>query len=238
MSPTEQSQPTRRQALEILMADDHAIVREGLKRLLESSGRPWRVVEAASGFEALDQLRLQRFDLGIFDLSMPQLGGLELIGRVRELHPGMPTMVLTMRAEEQYAMRALRAGARGFVSKDAAGRELLDAVDKVLQGGLYVSPAVMDLAVLQLSGGAPDQPLQQLSDRELEVLRRLVAGERPTEIAQSLHLSVKTVSSHKSRIQEKLGLSSTAALVRFGLEHGLGDDDATSAPVPLDGPAL
>jgi DNA-binding NarL/FixJ family response regulator len=217
-------------ALSILIADDHAIVREGLKRLLESSGRSWHVVEAGSGFEALDVLRRQPFDLAIVDLSMPGLGGLELLDRVRTMHPGMLTMVLTMRAEEQYALRAFQAGARGFVTKDVAGQELVLAVEKVVSGGLYVSPAVADLAVMQLSGVAPPGSLDRLSDRELDVLRRLVGGARPSEIAQALHLSIKTISSHKSRIQEKLHLAGTAALVRFGLEHGLGADDAGPAP--------
>lgn len=216
-------------ALSILIADDHAIVREGLKRLLESSGRSWHVVEAGSGFEALDILRKRRFDLAIVDLSMPGLGGLELLERVRAMHPGMLTMVLTMRAEEQYALRAFQAGARGFVTKDVAGKELVIAVEKVVSGGLYVSPAVADLAVMQLSGIASPGSLDCLSDRELDVLRRLVGGARPTEIAAALHLSIKTVSSHKSRILEKLRLASTAALIRFGLEHGLGADDAQPA---------
>ena len=218
--------------LSILIADDHAIVREGLKRLLESSGRAWHVVEAGSGFEALELLRRQRFDLAIFDLSMPGLGGLELLERVRTMHPGMLTMVLTMRAEEQYALRAFQAGARGFVTKDVAGRELVVAVEKVVSGGLYVSPAVADLAVMQLSGAAPVAALDRLSDRELDVLRRLVGGARPSEIAKALHLSIKTISSHKSRIQEKLNLAGTAALVRFGLEHGLGADDGGAASEP------
>jgi DNA-binding NarL/FixJ family response regulator len=216
-------------ALSILIADDHAIVREGLKRLLESSGRSWHVVEAGSGFEALDILRRQRFDLAIVDLSMPGLGGLELLDRVRAMHPGMLTMVLTMRAEEQYALRAFQAGARGFVTKDVAGKELVVAVEKVVSGGLYVSPAVADLAVMQLSGVAPPASLDRLSDRELDVLRRLVGGARPGEIAKALHLSIKTISSHKSRIQEKLRLANTAALIRFGLENGLGADDAGPA---------
>lgn len=211
--------------LTILIADDHAIVREGLRRLLEMAGHAWQVVEASSGFEALGLLRGQRFDLAVFDLSMPGMDGLDLLARVRTLHPGMPVMILTMRAEEHYALRAFQAGARGYVTKDTASRELVAAVEKVLSGGVYVSTALADRVVLKLSGGVPPTALDKLSRRELEVLRRLVEGQRPSEIADALHLSVKTVSSHKSRLHEKLQLSSTAALVRFGLEHGLGADD-------------
>jgi DNA-binding NarL/FixJ family response regulator len=215
--------------LTILVADDHAIVREGLKRLLESGARAWKVVEAASGFEALERLRLQRFDLATFDLSMPGMSGLDLLARVREMHPGMPVMILSMRAEAQFALRALQAGARGYVTKDTASQDLVGAVEKVVAGGVYVSPSLADQVVLQVAGGAGASALDRLSDRELEVLRRLVDGQRPAEIAQALHLSIKTVSSHKSRIQEKLNLAGTAALVRFGLESGLGGG-ATTVP--------
>lgn len=214
-------------ALTILVADDHAIVREGLKRLLESGARAWKVVEAGSGFEALELLRRQRFDLATFDLSMPGMSGLDLLARVREMHPGMPVMILSMRAEAQFALRALQAGARGYVTKDTASRDLVAAVEKVVAGGVYVSPSLADQVVLQVAGGAASSALDRLSDRELEVLRRLVEGQRPTEIAQDMHLSIKTVSSHKSRIQEKLNLAGTAALVRFGLESGLGGTAAT-----------
>lgn len=219
-------------AARILIADDHAIVREGLKRLLESAARPWSVVEAGSGFEALELLRRQRFELAIFDLSMPGLNGLELLARVRSLHPDTPVMILTMRAEEPYATRAFQAGARAYVTKDTATKELVAAVDKVISGGVYVSATLADRLLLRLSGGQPPSSLSLLSDRELEVLRRLVSGQRPIEIAGALHLSVKTVSSHKTRIQEKLDLPGTAALVRFGLEQGLGADDATPSPPP------
>ena len=216
-------------AMTILVADDHAIVREGLKRLLESGARAWKVVEADSGFEALERLRRQRFDLATFDLSMPGMSGLDLLARVRELHPGMPVMILSMRDEAAFALRALQAGARGYVTKDTAGRDLVAAVEKIAAGGIYVSPSLADRVVLQVAGGAGSNALDRLSDRELEVLRRLVDGQRPSDIAQQLHLSIKTISSHKSRIQEKLNLDGTAALVRFGLESGLGSADTSPA---------
>lgn len=218
--------------MQILVVDDHAVVREGLKRLLESAAEAWVVSEAGSGFEALELLRRRPFDIAIFDLSMPGMSGLDLLVRVRALYPAMPVLILTMRAEDTYARRAFEAGARGYLTKDTAAQELVNAVRKVAAGGVYVSAAVADRLVLQLSAGAAARPLDRLSDRELEVLRRLVGGQRPTEIAQSLNLSIKTVSSHKGRILEKLQLPNLAALVRFGLEHGLTEDDAQ----PTGGP--
>lgn len=212
--------------LTILIADDHAIVREGLKRLLEAAGRSWQVVEAAGGFEALEMLRQQHVDLAILDLSMPGLGGLEVVQRARQQYPDLRVMMLTMRAEEQYALRAFQAGACAYVTKDTASRELVTAVDKVIAGGVYISASLADRVVMQMSGGAALPSLDKLSEREREVFQRLVRGERPTDIAQALNLSIKTISTHKSRIQEKLQLSGTAALVRAGLELGLADDDA------------
>jgi DNA-binding NarL/FixJ family response regulator len=217
--------PPPRHELRILIADDHAIVREGLKRVLQSACERWTVVEADDGFQALEQVREQAFDLAIFDLTMPGLGGLDLLQRVHAHSARLPVLILSMRAEEQFATRALQAGARGYVTKDTAASDLVAAVRKVIAGGVYVSPSLTDRLVLQWSGAKPAGTLDQLSDRELEVLRRLVAGQRQTEIAAALHLSVKTVSSHKARLQEKLQLSGTAALVRFGLAQGLGAED-------------
>lgn len=219
--------PAPERALRILIADDHGVVREGLKRLLESTSPLWAVSEAGSGFQALEMLRREPYDLAIFDLSMPGMNGLDLLRRVRADQPRLPVLMLSMHAEDQYALRAYKAGANAYVTKDAATNELIDAVRKVAAGGIYVSRSLAERMVLQLNHTDTERPaLQQLSDRELDVLRRLVAGQRPTEIAQALHLSIKTVSSHKSRIQDKLGLPSTAALVRYGLEHGLAPEVA------------
>jgi DNA-binding NarL/FixJ family response regulator len=209
----------------LLLVDDHTIVREGLRRILESVADEWQITEAGSGFQALECLRRAPFRMAIVDLSMPGMGGLELIKRIRCEYPGVAVLVLSMHAEEQYALRAFRAGANGYVTKDSASAELVAAVRKVAGGGAYVTASLAERVVQQLSGASHVPRHEQLSDRELEVLQRIVAGQRPTEIAGALHLSVKTVSTHKSRIQEKLQLSNTAALIRYGLEHGLAKDD-------------
>ena len=207
--------------LQILIVDDHAIVREGLKRILEAAGRHWVVAEAASGMQALEIMQTLRVDLVIVDLSLPGMSGLELIKRVHAEFPGVGLLVLSMHAEEQYALRAFQAGAKGYVTKDSAGAELLTAVRRVVEGGSYVSANLAERVVMQLTGARRAPRHTQLSDRELEVLRGIVAGQRLTDIASDLHLSVKTISTHKSRIQEKLELPTTASLIRYGLEHGM-----------------
>ncbi len=213
--------------LRVLVVDDHAVVREGLARILTGTGEGWAVGEASSGFQALDWLRHHPADVVVVDLSMPGMTGLELVRRIRAEFGRLPVLVLSMHAEEQYALRAFKAGANGYMTKDGASAELIKALRKIAGGGAYVSGDLAERVVLQLNGGVDVARHAQLSDRELEVLRRLVAGQRPTEIAQALHLSVKTISTHKSRIQEKLNLPTLADLVRYGLEHDL---DAGAAP--------
>ena len=213
--------------LRVLVVDDHAVVREGIARILAGTGEGWAVGEASSGFQALDWLRRNPADVVIVDLSMPGMNGLELVKRIRAEFGRLPVLVLSMHAEEQYALRAFKAGANGYMTKDGASAELIKALRKIAGGGAYVSGELAERVVLQLNGGVEVARHAQLSDRELEVLRRLVAGQRPTEIAQALHLSVKTISTHKSRIQEKLNLPTLADLVRYGLEH-----DLDAGPLP------
>lgn len=211
--------------LRVVVVDDHAVVREGLVRILEATGLGFSVSEASSGFQALEWLRRNPVDVAIVDLSMPGMSGIDLIRRIRSEFPGTAVLVLSMHAEEQYAMRAFKAGAAGYVTKDRAGAELVDAINKVARGGAYVTPSLAERVVQQLNGSAQVPRHESLSDRELEVLRRVVAGERLSDIANTLHLSIKTVSTHKRRIQDKLGLPSTAALVRYGMEQGFVTDE-------------
>jgi len=210
----------------LLLVDDHTIVREGVKRILEPLAPEWTVLEAATAFQALECLRREPVALAIVDLSMPGMSGLELIRRIKTEYPTVAVMVLSMHAEEQYAMRAFKAGANGYLTKDSAATELTMAVRKVAAGGAYVTASLAERVVQQLSGIARAPRHSELSDRELDVLQRIVAGQRLTDIAEALHLSVKTVSTHKTRIQDKLQLPSTAALIRYGLEHGLGKEDS------------
>jgi DNA-binding NarL/FixJ family response regulator len=212
--------------LRILIVDDHAIVREGLVRILEGTGRCWQVDEASSGFQALEWLRRNEAALAIVDLSMPGMSGLDLIARLRTEFPRLRVLVLSMHAEEQYALRAFQAGAHGYVTKDRAPAELVDAVAKVAAGGAYVTASLAEQVVRQLNGAQAVPRHAHLSNRELEVLRRIVGGQRLSDIAEELHLSIRTISTHKRRIQDKLQLPTTAALIRYGMEHGLQDDPA------------
>jgi DNA-binding NarL/FixJ family response regulator len=214
--------------LRILIVDDHAIVREGLVRVLEGTGRGWQVAEAASGFQALEWLRRHPAGLAIVDLSMPGITGLDLIPRLRTEFPALRVLVLSMHAEEQYAMRAFQAGAHGYVTKDRAPTELVDAVAKVAAGGAYVTASLAERMVQQLNGAQAAPRHTALSNRELEVLRRICAGQRLSEIADTLHLSIKTVSTHKRNIQDKLNLPSMAALIRYGMEQGLVDPQSAT----------
>jgi DNA-binding NarL/FixJ family response regulator len=223
--------PLSKSGNRVLLVDDHTIVREGLKRILEATDDGWQIIEEGSGFQALESLRRGACNLVIVDLSMPGMSGLELIRRVRAEWPRLPMLVLSMHAEEEYALRAFKAGANGYVTKDSAADELVVAARRVAGGGTYVTTSLAERVVLQLNGSVEIPRHARLSERELEVLYRIVAGERPGEIARALHLSAKTISTHKTRIMEKLQAPSTAALVRYAIEHGMLPDDAA----PPDG---
>jgi DNA-binding NarL/FixJ family response regulator len=205
--------------IRILIADDHEIVRDGLKRILAASADLQVAGEAADGDQALALVRAHDYDLAVLDLSMPGLSGLDLIKRLKIEKPALRILVLSMHGEQQYAARALKAGASGYLNKDSASEQLLVALRKIAAGGVHVS----DAAAAQLITGAAGDgaPHTRLSDREFEILKLLAAGGSPGEIARRLRLSVKTVSTHKTRVQEKLGLANTAELVRYALEHKL-----------------
>ncbi|HEU4644727.1 MAG TPA: response regulator transcription factor [Burkholderiales bacterium] len=203
--------------IRVLLADDHPIVRDGLRRLLAADPHFEVVAEAADGDQALALVRANDYDVAVLDMSMPGLSGFDLVKRLKLEKPALRVLVLSMHGEQQYAARALKAGASGYVNKDTAAEQLLGALRKVAAGGVHVS----DAAAASLVAGAGAAPHEALSDREFEVLRLLAQGLTPTEIGERLHLSVKTVSTHKSRAQDKLGVAGTAELVRYALENKL-----------------
>lgn len=203
--------------IRVLVADDHSIVRDGLKRILAATTDLQVAGEAASGDEALALVRANDYDIAMLDMSMPGLSGIDLIKRLKLEKPKLRILVLSMHGESQYAARALKAGAQGYLNKDSASEALLAALRKIASGGVHIGDAAA--AALLHSGEKPAH--ETLSDREFEVMRFLVQGLGPTEIAERLHLSVKTVSTHKTRVLEKLGLKSTADLVRYAMEHRL-----------------
>lgn len=208
--------------IRILLADDHAIVRDGLRRILSAAGGLEVADEAVDGHEVIAHVRQSSYDLVLLDMSMPGRNGIDLIKHLKDLIPKTPVLVLSMHAEEQYALRAIRAGASGYLSKDTPQDQLVAAIRKVAAGGIYLSGSVAEQMAMNLkSGTVPGLPHQTLSDRELEVLLALVAGESVGAIANRLHLSVKTVSTHKARIHEKMAMGSVAELVQYAMTHRL-----------------
>ncbi len=207
--------------MKILIADDHAIFREGLRLILAESGHPFEIGEASSGDELLAKVQRERWDIVILDISFPGSSGLELLRQVRVLQPSIPVLILSMHGEEQYAVRALRSGASGYLTKESASAELLKAIERIARGGRYVTPAVADALAAEIAGESSTQPHRLLSDREFEVLLLLARGKKPTEIAADLNLSVKTVSTYRSRILEKLRISNNAQIVHYAIEHRL-----------------
>lgn len=211
--------------IRVIIADDHTVVRNGLRHILERTSDFEVVGEAARGTEVPQLVRELSPHVILLDLSMPGRNGLELIRQLRADHPALRILVLTMHAEEQYVVRAFRAGVAGYLTKESAATELVEALRKVAAGGTYVSPAMAEKLALGLQE-KPDAPHEGLSDRELEVFRRIVDGESLTQIAAALCVSAKTVSTYKMRLMEKLQLRSDAALVRYAIEARLfGDED-------------
>ncbi|WP_454763887.1 response regulator [Cupriavidus campinensis] len=211
--------------IRLLIADDHTVVRNGLRHILERAGGFEIVGEAADGAAVPQMVRDHPAQVILLDLSMPGRNGLELIGQLRAEHPALRVVVLTMHAEEQYVMRAFRAGAAGYLTKESAATELVSALHKVAGGGSYVSPAVAEKLATGLQGQATQVLHESLSDRELEVFRRIVAGQSLGEIATALCVSAKTVSTYKMRLMEKLQVRSDAALVRYAIHHAVFGSD-------------
>jgi len=209
--------------IRVLVADDHAIVREGLKQILAKHRDIAVTGEAANGNDVLQMVRTQEWDVLVTDMSMPGRNGLELIKLVKEARPGLPVLVLSMYGEEQFAVRAIRAGASGYLNKESASDQLVIAIRKVASGGVFVSPAVAEAMFHKLRGDAAAPPHEQLSDREFQVLRLIAAGKSSNEIASELVLSPKTVSTHKTHILEKMRMSNQAELIRYAIENNLVD---------------
>jgi DNA-binding NarL/FixJ family response regulator len=209
--------------IRVLLADDHAIVRAGLKELLADTGDITVAGEATNGQEVMERVRGQDYDVAVLDMSMPGRSGIELIKQVKDEKPRLRILILTMHSEQQYAVRALKAGASGFLTKEAAADQLVAAIRKIAGGGAYVSPETAERLVLDAAPRAEAAPHTLLSDREFQVLQMIAGGRTVGEIAKKLSLSVKTVSTHKTRILRKMGLANQAELIRYALEHKLLD---------------
>ena len=207
--------------IKIVIADDHTLMREGLKRILEGNDEIKVAGEAVDGFSVIDHVRKGGFDVLLLDLSMPGRSGIDLIRQIRTEAPKLPILILTMYEEEQYAVRSIRAGAQGYLTKESAGTQLVNAIIKVASGRPYISIEVAEQLALGIMTHEKEMPHTQLSDREFEVFNLLATGKSITEIGMHLHLSVKTVSTHKSRILAKMGMHSLAEIVQYAVTHNL-----------------
>lgn len=215
--------------IRILIADDHDILRAGLKHILQDSGDIVVAGEAADGHAVLAMVRSGQWDALVLDLSMPGKSGIELIKQIKAEYPRLPVLVLSMHREDIYAVRALKAGASGYLCKDNAETLLVPAIRKVASGGLFINQAVAEkLAMEMLSGAGNGLPHTRLTDREYQVFLLLARGAGVSEIGQRLSLSVKTVSTHKARILEKMALANAAELIHYAIRHRLIDDSGAT----------
>ncbi|CAH2782260.1 MAG: Two-component transcriptional response regulator, LuxR family [uncultured Caballeronia sp.] len=208
----------------VLIADDHALVRDGLRHILRGASGLEVAGEASDGATTMAMIRATPADVLVLDLSMPGRNGVELLKQIKDEKPALRILVLTMHAEQQYAVRAFKAGASGYLTKESASAELVTAVSKVAAGGVYVNLTMAEWFAQSLNKPADDLPHSRLSDREFEVFRRIAAGETITQIAQALSVSAKTVSTYKTRILEKMQMPHDTALVRYAMRHKLFDD--------------
>lgn len=209
--------------IRVLIVDDHTLVRAGLCRLLEAEQNIQVVGQTGSGREAVELVSKLEPDVVLLDYGLPDIDGLETTSQITRQKTGARVLILTMHANEEYALRLIRAGAAGFVVKGASPEELLRALQKVARGGTYVSPSIMEKMVGRLGQNQPEAPESALSDREVQVLVRLARGATTREVAEDLCLSVSTVETYRSRLLEKLNLRNNSDLTRFAIRRGLID---------------
>ncbi|TAN48694.1 MAG: response regulator transcription factor [Methylococcaceae bacterium] len=207
--------------IRLLIADDHAIVREGLKQLFALCDDFVVAGEAANGGQVLDAIHGGDLDMVLLDMTMSGVSGIDLISRIRAHHPRLPVLVLSMHNEPQIAKRALKAGASGYLTKDSDPETLVSAIRRVAAGGRYIEPALAEQMVFEAGANSLETPHERLSDREFQILRLLAQGHSVNEIADMLAISNRTVSTHKTRLMQKIGVDNNAKLVRYALTHAL-----------------
>ena len=207
--------------INVLIADDHSVVRAGLKQIISASSDMTVLGEASSGNEALEKIRNNNYTVVILDIAMPGKNGLDTMKEIKLEHPDLPVLILSMYPEEQYAVRFFRAGAAGYLTKKSAPEELVTAIRSLAKGNKYVSPSLAEQLVTEMGRKSEKPLLGALSDREFQVLCLIASGKTPGDIAEELFLSVKTVSTYKSHILEKLHLKNTAELITYAIQNRL-----------------
>jgi two-component system, NarL family, invasion response regulator UvrY len=207
----------------ILIIDDHAVVRDGVKKIFDE--QPGAIVfgEGSTRLEALQLAREQDWDLAVLDISLGNQSGLEVLKELKQIRPRLPVLILSMHSEEQYARRAFKAGASGYITKDSSRAELAKAVNKVASGGRYITSALAERLIVDLERGSDRPPHELLSDREFEVMRLIASGKTVSEIAGLLSLSDKTISTYRARLLEKMGMKTNAELTRHAIQNKLVD---------------
>ena len=206
-----------------LIADDHAVVRQGLIQILGNIPEITVAGEAINGQEVLDKVRAESWDVVILDISMPDRSGLDILKQLKSERPKLPVLVLSMHSEDQYAVRALKAGASGYLTKDSAPDELVKAIRKVVSGGRYVGSCLAERLAFEIGADSSKLPHETLSDREFQVLRLIASGKSVTEIAAELYLSSKTVSTYRVRLLQKMNLKTNAELMHYAMQNHLID---------------
>lgn len=207
--------------LRVLLVDDHDILRAGIKQLLVDSMEIDTVGEAGSGVEAMESVRHQDWDVVVLDMSMPGKGGMEVLKQLKKEYPNLPVLILSMHPEDQYAVRVIKAGAAGYLTKRCAADELVSAIQKVATGKKYISAVVAEKLAISIDHTASDVPHEILSDREYQIFHLLATGKQVSEIARELNLSVKTISAHRSNILNKMQMRSNAELMFYAIKNDL-----------------
>jgi two-component system, NarL family, invasion response regulator UvrY len=209
--------------MRVLIADDHEVVRTGVKQILADAYGKVTFGDALNAADLLARIAKERWDLVLLDINMPGRSGLEALVELKKLRPKLPVLVLSMFSEQEYALRTLKGGASGYVTKQSLGRDLVEAVKKALAGGRYITPALAELLAAELDSGQGRLPHETLSDREYEVMKLIAAGKSVKEIASQLHLGDKTIFTYRARLLEKLGAKSDVDVARYALQHQLVD---------------
>lgn len=207
--------------MRILTVDDHDVVREGVKRIFDETSVKAEVGEARSGPEALDLVRAHEWDIVLLDISLGGRSGIDVLKDLKQIRPRLPVLILSMHSEEQYALRAFKAGASGYLTKGSPTGELINAINKIVGGGKYISPSLAEKMIVDISSQFGKPPHETLSDREYEVLCLIASGKTVSAIAEELSLSDKTISTYRARILEKMGMKSNAELTRYAIQNQL-----------------
>ena len=209
--------------IRVLIVDDHPVVRKGLLQILAEEPDIAVAVEAETASKMLDLVKEEQWDIVVLDITLPDRSGLEALKDLKAMRPALPVLILSMHPEDQYAMRVLKAGAAGYMNKDSASEELVNAVRKVVGGGKYVSPSMAEMLAAVIGNDYERPPHESLSDREFQVMCLIASGKRLKEVADELCLSAKTVSTYRARVLEKMGMENNAELTYYAVKNGLID---------------